>query len=285
MSTTAGWCSRTAANPSRRENPGARRRTLAAVPLAVSHDFVLAHTRARRPTLVPELSVRVAADVVALWEAIEREHGADSQAGCTQPAQAFNPPFWAAAWPGGQALARYVLDHPESVAARTVLDLGSGSGLVALAAARAGAARVVASDVDPFCPAAIALNAAANDVTGVQIVGDVLDAELAPDIDVVLAGDVCYDRGMTDRVLPFLHAARRRGCDVLLGDPGRAYLPRSGLEFVAAYDVPEVDALTSRRATVRRVSAGADEFGGASPVCPVRPTDGGTPGAAPCSPF
>lgn len=234
----------------------ARRRTLAAVPLAVSRDFVLAHTLARRPTLVPELTVRVAADVVTLWESVEAEHGADSQAA--------EPPFWAAAWPGGQALARYVLDHPDFVAGRTVLDLGSGSGLVALAAAQAGAARVVASDVDPFCSTAIALNAAANRLTGIEVVGDILDAELAPDFDVVLAGDVCYDRGMTERVLPFLHAARGRGCDVLLGDPGRAYLPDTGLEFVAAYDVPEADAPTSHRATVWRVSAaGSDESCGA----------------------
>jgi len=255
------------------------------VSLVVSRDFVLAHTQARRPTLVPEFTVRTAADVVALWEAIQREHDTAGQAGCRQAAQASNPPFWAAAWPGGQALARYVSDHPESVAFRTVLDLGSGSGLVALAAARAGASSVMASDVDPYCPAAIAVNAAANDVTGIQVVGDVLDGDGVPDIEVILAGDVCYDRAMTERVLSFLHAAARRGCDVLLGDPGRAYLPRTGLEFVASYDVPEVDAPTSRRTTVWRVRA-ARPMSSAGPAGrnPDRSPTGGTPCAAPCSP-
>ena len=135
-----------------------------------------------------------------------------------------SPPFWAAAWPGGQALARYVLDVPELVAGRSVLDLGSGSGLVAVAAALAGARRVVASEIDPFGAAAVAVNAADNGVGPFEVVGDVLDAG-PPDVDVVLAGDVCYDRAMSERVLPYLDAARARGAVVLLGDPGRPYVP------------------------------------------------------------
>lgn len=203
---------------------------------------MLVHTRAVRPALVPEVTLRLTGDVTALWEAMP--------AGTDRAVP--DLPFWAAAWPGGQALARYVLDHPETVAGRTVLDLGSGSGLVALAAARAGATAVVASDVDPTCALVIALNAAANDVTGVQVVGDLLESEPAT-FEVILAGDVCYDRAMSARVLCFLHAARGRGVDVLLGDPGRAYLPSTDLDRLATYDVPEVDAPTSRGATVWRL--------------------------------
>jgi predicted nicotinamide N-methyase len=204
--------------------------------------FVRAHTHLRPPFAVPEVQLHVADDVVALWEAMETEGGGAGEA----------PPFWAAAWPGGQALARYVLDSPEVVAGRRVLDLGSGSGLVAVAALLAGAASVVASDVDPFSHAAIALNAEANGVRGIEVVGDVLD-DGPPDVDVVVAGDVCYDREMTERVLPWLWAAWTGGRTVLLGDPGRKYLPGEGLVAVAEYDVPEVDDGQSRRTTVWRL--------------------------------
>jgi predicted nicotinamide N-methyase len=146
-----------------------------------------------------------------------------------------------------------VLDHPEVVAGRVVLDLGSGSGLVAVAARRAGAARVVASDVDPFSVTAIPLNAAANGVSGVEVVGDVLDGPLPDGVTVVLAGDVCYARAMTGRVLGFLDAALAAGADVLIGDPGRAYLPGAGLQPVAAYEVPDVDGAEPRRTAVYRV--------------------------------
>jgi predicted nicotinamide N-methyase len=162
------------------------------------------------------------------------------------------PPFWAAAWPGGQALARYVLDHPGLVAGRTVLDLGSGSGLVAVAALRAGAARVVASEIDPFGWAAIGANAEQNGVPQVEVVGDVLDGS-GPAVDVVLAGDVCYDRLMTDRVLPFLDRARADGADVLIGDPGRPYLPHERLVAAATVDVPDTEGPLVRRTTVWRL--------------------------------
>ena len=145
-----------------------------------------------------------------------------------------------------------MLDHPEVVAGRRVLDLGSGSGLVAVAALLAGATAAVASDVDPYSHAAVLLNAEVNGVTGVEVVGDVLD-DGPPDVDVVLAGDVCYDREMTGRVLPCLWTSWVAGRTVLLGDPGRRYLPGEGLVAVAAYDVPEVDEAQVRRTTVWRL--------------------------------
>ncbi|MCZ2820622.1 50S ribosomal protein L11 methyltransferase [Modestobacter sp. VKM Ac-2977] len=214
--------------------------------MAVQHPvppaFLRAHTRLDRPSLVPEVQLHVADDVVALWEAMETEGGGAGE----------DPPFWAAAWPGGQALARHVLDHPELVAGRRVLDLGAGSGLVAVAAVLAGASGVLASDVDPYSHAAVGLNAEVNGVTGIEVVGDVLDEEL-PAIDVVLAGDVCYDREMTARVLPFLGAAWLGGATVLLGDPGRAYVPKEGLLAQAEYDVPDAAGGAVRRTTVWRL--------------------------------
>jgi predicted nicotinamide N-methyase len=211
----------------------------------VSPEFVRAHTRPGRPTLVPEVSLQVAADVVALWEALEQAQG------LTTPGS--DPPFWAAAWPGGQALARYVLDHPEIVADRTVLDLGAGSGLVAIAALQAGAARVVASEVDPYGRAAIAVNVQLNNVGPVDITGDLLDGEPDAGVDVVLAGDVCYDREMTARVLPYLGKAWLGGAAVYLGDPGRPYVPREGLVEVATFDVPDTEGPQVRRTTVWRL--------------------------------
>jgi predicted nicotinamide N-methyase len=205
--------------------------------------FPLEHTRPARPSLVPEVVLRVADDVVALWEALEH----------AQVGPGSEPPFWAAAWPGGQALARYVLDNPEIVAGRTVLDLGSGSGLVAVAAALAGAERVIASEVDPYGRAAVVVNAAGNGVGPFALHGDLLDEEPDDGLDVVLAGDVCYDRAMTERVLPFLGRAWLGGATVLLGDPGRPYLPREGLVPVAAYDVPDTEGPQVRRTTVWRL--------------------------------
>jgi predicted nicotinamide N-methyase len=210
-------------------------------------DVVRARTALRRPPLVPELVLHLQEDVVALWQDVEADLGRTGT----------DPPFWGAAWAGGQVLARLVLDGPGLVAGRRVLDLGSGSGLVALAALRAGAGAVVASEVDPLAAAAIALNAAANGLPAPEVVGDVLGGGV-PDADVVLAGDVCYDRDMTARVLPWLRAARDAGADVLLGDPGRAYLPREGLAEVVRHDVP-VPAMEGRpvlRSTVWRLVPG-----------------------------
>jgi predicted nicotinamide N-methyase len=209
----------------------------------VPADFVRAHTRPGRPPLVPEITLRMADDVVALWEAMEQEHvGAGSE-----------PPFWAAAWPGGQALARYVLDNPDVVAGRTVLDLGAGSGLVAVAALLAGARAVVASDVDPYGRTATVVNAEDNGVGPVVVAGDLLDGEPDAELDVLLAGDVCYDRAMTERVLPFLGRAWLGGAAVYLGDPGRPYVPREGLVSVATYDVADTEGPRRRRTTVWRL--------------------------------
>ena len=201
------------------------------------------HTRPSRPPLVPEVALHVAADVVALWEAIAAERG-------TAPTE---PPFWAAAWPGGQALARYVLDTPSVVRGRSVLDLGAGSGLVAVAAALAGAERVVASDIDPFSHAAVTVNADANDVAAIAVLGDVLGEE-PPAVDVVLAGDVCYDRVMSERVLPWLEAARARGAEVYLGDPGRPYVPTDRLAAVATFDVPDTESSPHQPTQIRRTT-------------------------------
>ena len=201
--------------------------------------FVRANCRLGPVPLVPEISLHLGDDAFSVWEAAEREIGASEQP----------PPFWAFAWPGGQALARYILDHAEQVAGRAVLDLGSGSGLAAIAAAMSGASTVVASELDPFARAAIKLNAAANR-THVAITGDVLDGA-GEGAGLVLAADVWYERRLADRALGLLRRAHARGADVLAGDVGRAFLPRSALRELAAYDVPVIADLED--AAVKRV--------------------------------
>ena len=205
--------------------------------------FVTTHTELVAVPFVPELRMYTASDVVKLWEHTELETGA------TQP-----PPFWAFPWAGGQALARYVLDHPAIVQELRVLDLASGSGLVAIAAVRAGAAAVLANEVDPHADAAIAANAAANGVHLDRHLGDMLAS--TPDVDVVLAGDVFYSRQMADRMLEFMRRLRARGASVLVGDPGRAYAPHDALDVIAAYDVPVIRDLEDadvKHVTVSRV--------------------------------
>jgi predicted nicotinamide N-methyase len=204
----------------------------------VPADFVRAHTRLAPVPFVPELLLYQADEPIALWE--ETEAG-----GAEQP-----PPFWAFAWAGGQALARHLLDDPELVAGRAVLDLATGSGLVAVAAARAGAAPVTANDIDPLSLAAAAANASANRVGLRFVEGDLLDTD--DRYGVVLAGDVFYSREMAGRVLPFLRRCAGRGSLVLVGDPGRAYLPTGGMTRRATYDIPVLEALES--VPVRRTS-------------------------------
>jgi predicted nicotinamide N-methyase len=206
-------------------------------------EFVRAHTTLRATPFLPEIRLHLAADAFALWEETERQRGGEPAA----------PPFWAFPWAGGQALARYVLDHPGPVAGRRVLDLASGSGLVAVAAALAGAARVTANEIDGYALAAIALNASANRVRVEVRAGDLLDGD-AGDAEVVLAGDVFYSRDFGARVLGFLDRARARGALVLVGDPGRAYLPRHRLTELASHQVPVVRALED--AHVKRVTVG-----------------------------
>ena len=189
--------------------------------------FILENTRLQSPPHTPELSLHLADEVTPIWRMTEE---ALDEIGLP-------PPFWAFAWAGGQALARYVLDSPDVVAGKAVIDFASGSGLVAIAAARAGAARVLAADIDGYCAQALSLNAEANGV----IVGftdvDLLDTPAPPWAQVILAGDIFYEKPVADRVLAWLLAARSTGATVLIGDPGRSYFPRTGLVHLAEYQV------------------------------------------------
>ncbi len=175
---------------------------------------------------MPELALHLADEVTPLWRLTEEALGA----------LGLPPPFWAFAWAGGQGLARYLLDHPATVRGRTVLDFATGSGLVAIAAGLAGAARVEGADLDPFAAAAFALNAAVNGVSASYLAQDLLEAP-PPQVDVVLAGDVFYERPMAVRILPWLEAAQARGSRVLVGDPGRSYFPKARFERLVAYEV------------------------------------------------
>ena len=199
--------------------------------------FIHANTAINTPPLVPEIRLHLATEVTPIWQATE-----ESLARFGTP-----PPFWAFAWAGGQALARYILDHPETVAGKEVLDICSGSGIVAIAAAKAGAARVVAAEIDPFATAAIALNAALNSVTVSIETRDMLDRTVIG-WNVVLAGDVCYEEPMASRAIGLLRRIAARGRLALLGDPGRAYLPREGLVERARYTVPVSRELEDREA-------------------------------------
>jgi predicted nicotinamide N-methyase len=196
--------------------------------------FVRANTELIAPPLVPEIRLHLATEVVPLWRKTEEE----------LEAQCIPPPYWAFAWAGGQALARYILDHPAEVAGRLVLDFGSGSGLVAVAAAKAGAADVLAGDIDGFALAAIALNAEANDVMVRTISDDVIGSRAAWDL--ILLGDMCYERPLAERLLAWLTERARGGTRVLLGDPGRSYFPKSGVDKLATYRVQTTRELEDR---------------------------------------
>ncbi|KAA1058335.1 class I SAM-dependent methyltransferase [Azospirillum argentinense] len=190
-------------------------------------DFIRSNTVVTRTPLLPEIALHLATEITPLWEATE-----DSLKESNVP-----PPYWAFAWPGGQAVARLVLDRPELVADKSVLDFAAGTGLVGIAAMMAGAARVQSCDIDRFALSAIALNAESNGVYVKAVSADLVDRPL-PGIDVVLAGDVCYEKPMADRVTAWLRGIAATGTLVLLGDPGRAYVPLSGIERVAQYSVP-----------------------------------------------
>ena len=192
---------------------------------AEARAFVLATTSLQRPPYVPEVQLHLAADMTVLWQRAERELAGASE-----------PPYWAAAWAGGQAVARYLLDHRDAVAGRSLFDLASGSGLCVIAAALAGAAPVVANAVDALSAPASRENARANGVDVAPLLGDQLATE-PPDVDLVVAGDICYQREMTDRMLAWLRACHGRGSRVLLGNPGRAFLPRQGLVELARYEI------------------------------------------------
>jgi predicted nicotinamide N-methyase len=164
---------------------------------------------------------------MSLWSAVAAEMDGED----------VETPFWAFAWVGGQAVARYVLDHPDQVQDKWVLDFAAGSGICGIAAARAGAREVLAADTDPFAAAAVALNGLANGVA-LEVVAADLTATEAPPVDIILAGDVCYERGMSQRVLPWLRAACAAGITVLIGDPGRPYFQPEGMVRLAEYVVP-----------------------------------------------
>jgi len=199
--------------------------------------FILANTRLQAPPHTPELKLHLADEITPIWRMTEDELGE----------MGVPPPFWAFAWAGGQALARYLLDHPEAVAGRRVVDFATGSGIVAIAAA-------LAADIDVFCAAAVALNADANGVT-VGFTGDNLLDAAPPAADVILAADICYEKPLAERVMAWLADARAAGARVLIGDPGRSYFPRSGLERLAEYRVPTTRELED--AEVKRTSVWA----------------------------
>jgi predicted nicotinamide N-methyase len=189
--------------------------------------FIRDNTRLQPPPHTPELSLHLADEITPIWKLTEE---ALEEIGLP-------PPFWAFAWAGGQALARYILDHPEIVAGKRVIDFATGSGLVAIAAMKAGAASVLAADIDVFCEAAVGLNAEANGVTVSFTDVNLLDAP-PPETDVLLAGDICYERPMAEAVMAWLGQGRAAGATVLIGDPGRTYFPKDGLEKLAEYQVP-----------------------------------------------
>ncbi len=216
-------------------------------PLPLSHRraFVARHTRLRPVDCVPGLRLHLADEVEPVWRATEEATGVDGAP----------IPFWAFAWAGGLALARYVDEHPETVAGREVLDMATGSGLVALVAARAGAIHVDAADIDPFAEAAVRLNAHANRQHVTFVRRDLLD-DAPPAVDVLLAADTWYEGPLADRILPWLRASADAGTTVLVGDPGRAYLPdpaQAGFERLARYEVRTTTTLEDRELVVASV--------------------------------
>jgi predicted nicotinamide N-methyase len=227
--------------------PGGAQSLRSITPRADAAAFVREHTFLTTVPFLPEMKMFLTDEAIPLWEKTEEVTGGPGLA----------PPFWAFPWAGGQALARYVLDNPALVAGRRVLDLASGSGLVAVAAARSGATHVIANEIDGYADAAIALNAEANGVIIERRLEDLLDRPAADfDAEVVLAGDVFYSREMTRRMLAFLQRCKTAGAIVLAGDPGRAYLPRDHFDLVAEYDVPVIRDLEDadiKRTTVWRL--------------------------------
>ena len=213
-------------------------------PAADPTAFILAQTALAAPPLVAEIKLHLATEITPIWEATE----------ATLAQMNLPPPYWAFAWAGGQALTRFLIDHPDWVMGKRVLDFAAGSGLSAIGAAKAGAASVQAAEIDDFAIAAIALNARVNNVA-IELVREDLIG-VAPRWDVVLAGDVCYERPMAEKVIAWFRALAGRGVAILMGDPGRAYLPQSGLLELARYQVPtsmELEDRTQRETIVWRL--------------------------------
>jgi predicted nicotinamide N-methyase len=204
-----------------------------------------AHLRVQPAPFVPRFQLYLADQLVPLWQATE------ALAGARQP-----PPFWAFAWPGSLALARYLLDTPGFVTGKRVLDFGSGGGLAAIAAAQLGAAYVEACDVDPLAGQVQRLNAALNGVAFESICEDIVDRARVS-FDVILAGDVCYERDPSSGIIAFLRRQATHGTQVLLADPGRTYAPADGLELLATYDVPtlhDLESVSEKRTRVWRLT-------------------------------
>jgi predicted nicotinamide N-methyase len=211
-----------------------------------AEEFVAAQTVVSRAPLVPEIALHLASEITPIWQATE----------AWLAEQNIEPPFWAFAWPGGQALARAVLDQPALVAGKRVLDFAAGCGIAAIAAAQAGAVLVEAAEIDPLALAAVRLNAALNGVAVATPPGDVVGA--ACRWDVIFAGDVCYEAPMTAHILPWLRGLVAAGAEVLIADPGRAYLPKAGLDPVTRYSVPttrELEDRETRDVTIHRLLA------------------------------
>lgn len=195
-------------------------------------DFILQHTRLQPLPVIPELRLQLADEAMPIWAEFAEETGEDT------------PPLWAFAWVGGQAVARWLLDHRQEVSGKRVLDFAAGSGLCAIAAMIAGAAQALAADIDPYACEAVALNAAANGMT-VAVTGEDLLARDPPQVDVILAGDIFYEGPLAERALPWLEAAHDRGIRVLIGDPVRLYFP-AGMTCLAEYDIPAVRQVEER---------------------------------------
>ena len=216
--------------------------TLTRIDKARLREFLLTNTVLMRPTHVPELTLHLAKDMTTLWQRATDQLGEPHT----------EPPYWASAWAGGQAVARHLLDTPGVAARKRVLDLASGSGLCAIAALKAGAVSAVCADIDPLSAIAVVENALLNDVTVTPLTEDLLDSA-PPAVDLIVAGDVCYEREMADRMLTWLRTCQATGIAVFLGDPGRDYLPSSGLREVARFDIdadPPLENLNIRQASV-----------------------------------
>ena len=190
-------------------------------------EFIRGNTVISTPSLVPEITLHLATEVTPLWQMTEerlQENG-------------LPPPYWAFAWPGGQGMARYILENPEVMRGKRVLDFAAGGGVASIAAKKAGAAKVMAAEIDPLALAAIQMNASLNHVV-VENVRDVDMAKPFPDIDVIMAGDVCYQQAMATRMMRWLTLCHEHGARVFLADPGRAYVPKEGLVECGRYVVP-----------------------------------------------
>lgn len=209
--------------------------------------FIRANTLLHEPPLIPEIKLHLASEIVPIWQMTEEE----------LERSGLPPPFWAFAWAGGQALSRYILDHPEVVRGKRVLDFGSGSGLIAIAAMKAGASSVLAADIDPFATASIGLNAQMNDVS-IVVTSDNLIGSPNRGWDVILIGDMCYERPLAENIETWVRSLIAGGAEAFIGDPGRTYLPKTGLEKLISYAVKttrELEDTDVRNTSVWRVLA------------------------------